>query len=79
MPSDLEGVLRSIRPTTDLACVTPRPRLARRQWAHPESCSVAPSGRIFLEPNPGLKPWAVLLCHFVALAVSHVRPFAHSL
>ena len=35
---------------------------------------------LFLETNPGLKPWAILLCHFVAFCriahhcVTHCRP-----
>jgi hypothetical protein len=28
--------------------------------------------------SPGLKPWAILLSHFLAIAVSPVRPFALS-
>src|SRR5260370_17960780 len=31
-------------------------------------------GDLFLEPNPGLKPWAILLCHFVAFTLSPIRP-----
>ena len=36
---------------------------------------VAPSGRISLEPDPGLKPWAILFCHFMADAFR--GPFAN--
>jgi len=35
-------------------------------------------GESLLEPNPGLKPWAILLCHFVAFAVSPYRRIAVS-
>ena len=30
-------------------------------------------GESLLEPYPGLKPWAILLCHFVATAVAARR------
>src|SRR5580700_1323534 len=36
-------------------------------------------GESLLEPDPGLKPWAILLCHFVAITASPFRPFAVSL
>jgi hypothetical protein len=34
------------------------------------------AGRDLLYSNPGLKPWAILLCHFMAR--SHGRPFCTS-
>jgi len=40
--------------------------------------SVAPSGRSFWEANPGLKPWAVLFSHFVAIEHTCIAVFAHS-
>jgi hypothetical protein len=56
-----------------------RSRLASitaKQWSHVDSAAL--SGRIRFRSNPGLKPWANLFCHFVASAVSPLRPFAHS-
>jgi hypothetical protein len=35
-------------------------------------------GESLLEPNPGLKPRAILLCHFVAFAHSPIRRVAES-
>src|ERR1700733_13348473 len=35
-------------------------------------------GESLLDPNPGLKPWAILLCHFVAIAYRRVAHSPHS-
>jgi hypothetical protein len=60
-----------------------------RHAAYEQPFRSPPQGESLLEPDPGLKPWAILLCHFVAFgnppgarissfALSPFRPFAHS-
>ena len=46
--------------------------------AHQQPFRSPLQGEALLEPNPGLKPWAILLCHFVAVAASPHRRIAVS-
>jgi hypothetical protein len=66
-------------------CVCDNPRFERDVWrgntrgGQPFRSPL--QGESLLGPGPGLKPWAILLCHFVAtsrIALSPNRPFAVS-
>jgi hypothetical protein len=88
-------LVRAPEQDSELArCICDNPGFERDVWRGNTrgvrtTLSAAPSGRIFLEPYPGLKPWAILLCHFVAtgriahspirrVVVSPIRLIAHS-